>query len=82
MLNLFYWGLFGSHLEAEWERENPEKAAEQKYIKQRWEHQRQLKKHPNAARIIKMMELEDYRAYVRRMLEIGGPALIKQFEDI
>ncbi len=82
MLNLFYWGLFGSHLDEEWERENPEKASEQKYIKQRWEYQRQLKKHPKAARTIRMLELEDYRAYVRRMLEIGSSRLIRQFEDI
>lgn len=82
MLNLFYWGLFGSSLDEAWEAEHPEEAAEQKYIRQRCEYQRQLKKHPNAARTIKTMELENYRAYVRRMLEIGGSRLIKQFEDI
>ena len=82
MLNLFYWGLFGSHLDEEREHENPEEAVEQKYIKQRWEYQCQLKKHPNAAKTIRQLDCEDYRQYVRRMLEISGSGIIKQFEDL
>ena len=83
MFNLFYWGLFGSNLEEEdWEREHPDEAAEQKYIEQRWELQAQLRKCPNARTAIQMLDKENYRTYVRRMLEIGGSRSIKQFDDL
>jgi hypothetical protein len=82
MFNLFYWGLFGSHLDEEWEHEHPEEAVEQKYIEQRWNLQAQLRKYPNARTTIQMLDKENYRTYVRRMLEIGGSRLIKQFDDL
>ena len=82
MFNLFYWGLFGSKLDEEWERENPEESAKMKYLERRYEYERQLKKHPKAAKTIRQLDREAYRKYVRRMLEIGGSGIIKQFEDI
>ena len=81
MLNLFYWGLFGSHLEEEWEREHPEEAAKMKYMEQRMELQRSLRKYPKARNTIRMMDNENYRRYVRSMLEIGGTEIIRQFDD-
>ena len=82
MFNLFYWGLFGSKLDEEWERKNPEEAAKMKYFERRYEYERQLKKHPKAEKTIRQLDCEDYRQYVRRMLEIGGSGIIERFEDL
>ena len=82
MFNLFYWGLFGSKLDEEWEREHPAEAAKQEYIKQRWEYQRQLRKYPNAEKFIRQLDCEDYRKYVRKMLELGSSEIIAQFDDL
>ena len=82
MLGLFWWGLFGSKLDEEWELDNPAEAAKQKYIKQRLEYQSQLRKYPSCEKFIRQLDCEDYRQYVRRMLEIGGSEPIEQFEDL
>ena len=82
MFNLFYWGLFGSKLDEEWELEHPAEAAKQEYIKRRWEYQRQLRKYPNAEKTIRKLDCEDYRRYVRKMIELGGPDIIEQFDDL
>ncbi len=82
MFGLFWWGLFGSRLEDEWERENPAEAAKMKYFERRYEYERQLRKYPSCEKFIRQLDLEEYRQYVRRMLEIGGSEPIEQFEDL
>ena len=82
MFNIFYPGLFGSNLDEEWEREHPEEAAKQEYIKQRWEYRCQLRKYPKAEKTIRKLDCEDYRRYVRKMLELGSSGIIEQFEDL
>lgn len=32
--------------------------------------------------MIREIDLENYRKYVRRMFELGTPEIIKQFEDL
>lgn len=78
MLNLFYQGLFGEKLTDE----SPEEAAKRKYMEQRMELQRSLEKYPKARNTIRMMDNENYRRYVRSMLEIGGTEIIRQFDDL
>ena len=82
MFGLFWWGLFGSNLDEEWELEHPEEAAKQEYINQRQEYLSQLRKYPNAEKFIRQLDCEAYRKYVRKMLELGGSGRIEQFDDL
>lgn len=80
---LTHWfGLFGSKLEEEWEDEHPAEAALDRYMESRRYCAQMLRKYPRAAGMIREIDLEDYRKYVRRMLELGTPEIIKQFEDL
>ena len=82
MFNLIWWGLFGSKLDEELEIDHPEEDAKQEYIRQHLEYLRQLRKYPNAVDFIRQLDCEAYRKYVRRMLDIGGPGTIEQFDDL
>lgn len=80
MLNLFHWGVFGEKLAES--HESPGEVARKKYIEQRHELQKSLKKYPNARNTIRMIDNDNYRKYVRRMLEICGSEIISQFDDL
>lgn len=80
---LTHWfGLFGSKLEEKWENEHPAEAALDRYMESRRYCEQMFRKYTRAAVMIREIDLENYRKYVRRMFELCTPEIIKQFEDL